>query len=437
VIGNPPYVRQESLGDDKNYYKTQYKVYTGTADLYSYFIEKGISLLRKGGVFSYIVANKWLRARYGKPLRIWLKTQCIEEITDFGDLPVFEGATTYPCIIRIKNEDPHAKPLITKIDSLNFKSLSNYVESHGYEIDQDKLENKEWSLSDPKTLAIFEKIKRNSTSLKNYVDGKIYRGIITGLNKAFIIDEQTKIKLIEKDPKNQKIIKPFAIGRDIKRYQPIYTKKYLIFVPKGWTNERKTKSAWGWFASEFPVIANYLLQYEEKARKRWDQGDYWWELRACNYYDEFEKPKITWGNLATTPKFCMDYEGYYINAPSVFISTSDLYLLGLLNSNLCYYFISRVAAGRRGGFFEYKPIYVSKIPIHVVNENSQDEVDKHNYIIKLVKRMLDLHKRTPQTPFENEQLEREIAATDAQIDRLVYDLYGLTEEEIKIVEEEE
>jgi hypothetical protein len=233
------------------------------------------------------------------------------------------------------------------------------------------------------------------------------------------------------------MLKRFAIGKDIKRYSRIETRQYLIFIPSGWTNLYASGNAWEWFSSEYPAIANHLLQYERKAKKRWDQGDYWWELRSCSYYEEFEKQKITWGNLAITPKFTIDYEGYYINAPSVIIGTDNLYLLGILNSKLCYFFISKIAAERRGGFLEYKPVYVSKIPIHQIDNKNENEVKKQNQIISLVERMLNFHKRTPQTPFEQEQLEREVAATDAQINRLVYDLYGLTEEEIKIVEGED
>ncbi|MEA3327370.1 MAG: TaqI-like C-terminal specificity domain-containing protein [Chloroflexota bacterium] len=434
VIGNPPYVRQETLGNDKKYYQSLYQVYAGMADLYSYFIEKGINLLAPDGIFSYIVANKWLRARYGKPLRDWLKTKCIEEITDFGDLPVFEKATTYPCILRVSNKTPLMKPFVTNVDNLGFVSLEEYVEEYGDNVNQNKFEDDGWSLADSKTQSIFDKLQQNAIPLEKYVNGKIFRGIITGLNKAFVIDEETKKQLIEEDPRSQELIKPFAIGREIKRYQPIKNQHFLIFIPKGWTNSKTSKNAWDWFASEYPAMAKHLLLFEKKAKKRWDKGDYWWELRACDYYDEFDKPKITWGNLATTPKFCIDYDGYYINAPSVIISTEDLYLLGILNSNLCYYYISKIAAGRRGGFFEYKPVYVSKVPIHVIDRNNSNETAKHDQMVSLVTLMLELHKRTPQTPYEQERLEREIDVTDAQIDHLVYDLYGLTEAEIKIVE---
>ena len=188
VIGNPPYVRQESLGDDKKYYQSHYQVYAGMADLYAYFVEKGINLLAPDGIFSYIIANKWLRATYGKPLRDWLKTKCIEEITDFGDLPVFERATTYPCIIRITNRTPHLKPLVTNVDNLDFVLLEEYVKNSGDKVDQTKFEDEGWSLADSKTQGVLEKLHKNAIPLEKYVQGKIYSGVKTGLNKAFVID---------------------------------------------------------------------------------------------------------------------------------------------------------------------------------------------------------------------------------------------------------
>ena len=437
VIGNPPYVRQESLGEDKKYYKAQYEVYTGTADLYSYFIEKGIKLLNKGGMFSYIVANKWLRARYGKPLRDWLKTQCLEEITDFDDLPVFEDATTYPCILRVSNQEPHMKPWVTNVEHLEFDSLVDYVTNYGYHVDQSKFEEEGWSLSDPKTLDILNKIHIRSLKLEEYINEKMYRGIVTGLNRVFIIDKKIRDQLITDDKNNREIIKPLLIGKDLNRYSYSFENRYIIFTRRGIDID------------QYPIIKDYLDQYKEKLMPRpnnWDgprwkgrkPGPYkWYEIQdTVAYYKEFEKPKITWGNLSVKPKFCIDYDAYYINAPSVIISKDDLYLLGILNSNLCYFYISKIAASRRGGFFEYKPIYVSKIPIHIIDQDNPDEIEKHHHIINLVKHMLGLQKRSPQTPYEQERLQREIDATDAQIDRMVYELYGLTEEEIKIVEGE-
>ncbi len=436
IIGNPPYVRQETLGRDKDYFKQKYQVYAGTADLYAYFIEKGISLIALGGMFSYIVANKWLRANYGKPLRDWLKTRCIEEITDFGDLPVFKGATTYPCILRVSKSEPHMKPWITTVKDLDFVSLSAYVEEHGGQVDQSKFEEDGWSLADAKTQQLMEKIHRNSTPLEEYVDGSIYRGILTGLNKAFVIDEAKKKALIQEDPKSTDLIKPFAIGRDIKRYQPIESKQYLIFIPKGWTNAKKNKHAWAWFESVYPAIARHLWQFEQKAKKRHDQGDYWWELRGCSYYEEFEKPKIVFPDISLKGNFAFDEKGqlYTINT-SYIIPRNDKFLLGLLNSLLFDFAYRKMSASYRGGYLRYIYQYIAKLPIKIIDFQNQDEIEKHKSIVTLVNHMLALHQQNPFTPDDKRRLAREIAQTDEKINRLVYDLYDLTEEEIRIVEE--
>ncbi|MDD4163334.1 MAG: Eco57I restriction-modification methylase domain-containing protein [Methanothrix sp.] len=159
VIGNPPYVRQEGLGEFKGYFKKHYKVYHGTADLYTYFVERGVSLLRENGIFSYIVANKWMRANYGQPMRKWLKKQCIEEIIDFGDLQVFQGATTYPCIMRITKSAPSASFDVTQVKTLDFQNLKDYVKENHYSMNQSALDDKGWSLADERTQELLGKIK--------------------------------------------------------------------------------------------------------------------------------------------------------------------------------------------------------------------------------------------------------------------------------------
>jgi len=436
VIGNPPYVRQEMLGISKKYFQQHFKIYHSAADLYTFFIEQGVNLLRINGLFSYIVANKWMRANYGEPMRKWLIDQGIEEIIDFGDLPVFEQSTTYPCIIRIRKNSLSKQFKAIQVKTLTFTNLSDYVNKNQYEVNNYDLEDKGWSLLNKKKLFILNKIKSKGVDLEKYIGGKIYYGIKTGLNKAFVINEDIKDKLLSDDPKSANLIKPYLIGKDIKRYQPPESNRFLILIPKGWTREHSKNShdAWNWFQLEYHAIANYLSQFAKDAEKRYDKGDYWWELRACRYYADFMKPKITWGNLAITPKFYLDLEGYYINAPSVIIISDSLYLLGILNSNICYYFISQIAAGRQGGFFEYKPVYVSQLPIPQINFSYPKDKANHDRIVALVDRMLALHKKTPRTPQEKEVLQREIEATDKQIDQLVYKLYGLTEEEIKIVE---
>jgi len=440
VIGNPPYVRQEGLGEFKVYFQEHYQVYHGIADLYTYFIEKGVSLLRPRGIFSYIVGNKWTRANYGQPLRVWLKRQHIEEIVDFGDLRVFQKATTYPCIIRISKEAPHDSFQVAQIKTLSFTDLSDYVEEHRYKVWQSYLEDAGWSLVDESVQRLLEKLRRAGTPLGEYVGGKIYYGIKTGLNEAFVIDEDTRANLIAEDPKSEELIWPFLVGRDIKRYQPPTSDKYLILIPKGWTQEKSNngKNALGWFRRSYPAIANHLTPFAEAAQKRYDKGEYWWELRTCDYYDVFEYTKIIWpGISAEVAAFAYDTAKYYGNDNIQLILNDDLYLLGFLNSHLTHFLLKSICDKVQGGFYRLKIIYISQLPIRTIDFFDPQDVARHDKMVGLVERMLDLHKRLAETKAGHEKtlLSRQIEATDKQIDNLVYELYGLSEDEIKIVEE--
>ena len=437
VIGNPPYVRQEALGKLKTYFQDYYyQVYQGTADLYVYFIERGFSLLTDGGVFSYIVANKWMRANYGKPLRQWLKQQRIEEILDFGDLPVFQ-VTTYPCIIRISKNTPELDLNVTQVKTLEFTSLDDYVKDNKYVVKQEGLDDSGWSLADEKTQALLDKIRHVGVPLREYVNGNIYYGIKTGLNNAFVIDADTREKLIAEDAKSEELIKPFLVGRDIKRYQPLESERYLIFTRRGVGIQ------------QYPAIKRHLLQFKERLMpkpkdwkgEKWQgrkPGSYeWYEIQdTVDYYAEFEKPKIIIPAIVKKASYVLDRKCFYSNDKTSIISSDDLYLLGILNSKVLDFVIHFISSTKRGGYFEYKPMYVQQLPIRTVNFSNPEDKNRHDRMVDLVEQMLELHERQAQTTTETDKamLRRQIDATDQEIDNLVYELYELTEEEIAIVE---
>ena len=433
VIGNPPYVRQEMLGDFKDYFQTHYKVFNGMADLYVYFIERGLMLLRQQGIFSYIVANKWMRANYGAALRKWLKAQSIEDIVDFGDLPVFQNATTYPCIIRVAKNKPEKSVSVTAVKTLAYHDLQEYVAAQHHTIERMKLDDRGWSLSDDRTQELLDKIKKAGVPLGEYIKKKIYYGIKTGLNDAFVIDAETRSRLIAEDKKSEEIIKPFLLGRNIKRYQQPTDSKYLILIPKGWTRSvsKDASDAWGWLKKQYPAIANYLAPFADKAKSRYDKGEYWWELRTCDYYAAFEKPKIIIPAIVQTASYAFDDNGFYSNDKTSIIPTNDLFLLGVLNSCLADFFIHSISSTKQGGYFEYKPMYVQQIPIITTGD-----INKHSQIKSLVQQIITLHKQlaAAKTAHEQTLIQRQIDATDKQIDKLVYELYRLTPEEIAIVE---
>ncbi len=437
VIGNPPYVRQEMLGSFKPYFERHYKTYDGVADLYVYFIEKGVQLLKEGGLFSYIVANKWMRANYGEELRSWLKTQQIEEIIDFGDLRVFQKATTYPCIIRLGKGKVKTTFSSVKVDSLDFKGLDEYLEGKRHEVSRASLDDKGWSLADGSESRVLGKIRAAGISLGEYVEGKIYYGIKTGFNEAFVIDAETKDNITREEPQSKELIKPFLVGKDIKRYRIEDRGRYLILVPKGWTETRATgfSDKWKWFNTRHPVLANHLLQYKATAEKRCDMGDYWWELRACEYYDVFVNSKIIIPCINKRASNFIDSKGFFSNDKTTIIPEGK-YFLGLLNSRLLDFVLHSISSTKQGGYYEYKPMYLSQLPIKKINFKNKDEKNLHTKIESLVDRMHDLQEdlKAARTPHEKELFERQIEMLDRQIDALVYELYGLTAEEIKVVE---
>ena len=418
VIGNPPYIRQEEIKEIKPHLKENYKVFAGTGDILIYFIEKATNLSKSDGYISFIIANKFMRAGFGKKLRHWLKTYQLQEIIDFGDLRVFEEATTYPLILALKN---NKKPQV--FEALNVETLDKSQDifaKNRFKINPANLKDDGWILVHPQVFDLVEKIKNQGVPLREYVNNKIFYGIKTGFNEAFVIDEKTKNQLIGEDEKSAEIIKPFLAGRHIKRYREPKTEKYLIFTRRGIQIDN------------YPAILNYLSQFKKKLKpkpnnykgKDWEgrkTGNYQWhEIQdTIDYYEEFEKFKIIYPNICKQPEFTLDTENQYTNQKCFIIPSPNKYLLGILNSNLIFFLFKQILPKLRGDFYEPSSVYFKEFPILEASENQQEP------IIEKVEKILDLKR------------ENSIADTtvlESEIDDLVYKLYGLTAEEIAIVE---
>ncbi|MCL4216650.1 MAG: Eco57I restriction-modification methylase domain-containing protein, partial [Candidatus Hydrogenedentes bacterium] len=215
VLANPPYVRQELIKDIKPQLHHVYgSFYSGTADLYCYFYARALELLRPGGMLAFISSNKWFRAAYGSKLRTLIGTTCtISSITDFGDLPVFQSATAYPMVfIATKGLRDRTPLMFTDVPSLDppYPDVRAVIALHGHELPKEAVTGGDWRLTDATTSSRIEKMKENSVPLGEYVKGQIYRGVLTGFNKAFVIDGRKRAELIEQDPNSAEIIKLFA-----------------------------------------------------------------------------------------------------------------------------------------------------------------------------------------------------------------------------------
>lgn len=456
VIGNPPYVRQESLSEFKRYFKEHYQSFDGGADLYVYFMEKGVCLLKEGGYYSIIVSSSFLRTTYATPLRKLLKkATAILRIVDFGGLAVFENAKdTYVCIPLLSKQPQPLQVEIIKVSSLAFETLSEYVRSVGnFAVLCERLTPEAWSLKTDDEARVFAKLMSAGIPLDRYAGKKMFYGIKTGLNEAFELTAP-QAKLIQmKFPVSRSLIKPVLGGEDIRRYFITNKEKFWIVIPSGWTvramREDKVKGpvsekeAWAWFSKKHKGLAEHLRQFEARCRQRQDQGEFWWELRPCDYYDYFDAPKMIFPDIAKAPRFHLDLNGFYLANTGYCLGLADKYLLGLLNSRVFWFAISHISIpfGMRAGRYRYRLIYqyMAKIPIRVVDDSELREKNSQTKIIGLVEQMLELNDKKQSGKLasaELQRLEREITETDAQIDNLVYELYGITDEERKIIEEQ-
>jgi len=446
VIGNPPYIQlQKDGGRLAKLFETQnFTTFARTGDIYCLFYEKGIQLLKSDGLLCYITSNKWMRAGYGEKLRSFFTQYTPLILIDLGP-GVFENATVDTNILLIQkrkhtplsmqrkaagNEAPYALHALT-LQKDDRDSMAKALKEKA--ITLTKLTKDAWFIGSNAVQQLKEKIERIGKPLKDW-DVNIYRGILTGLNEAFIITTEKRNEILshcKDDAERQRteaIIKPILRGRDIKRYYYEWAGLWVIVIPAGWTNEHKSSVPAETFINRmFPTLMQHLKIYEEKAKKRDDQGDYWWELRHCAYYPEFEKEKVVYSEIVRKPQFYYDTENFYVEATSFLMTGKKVkYLCGLLNSKSAAYFFKRFYSG--GGLgdegYRYKKDFLERLPLPIYTTNNLSIVQQ---IETLVDKIISAKRENPQS--DTQELEHEI-------DKLVYQLYDLTEEEIKIIEKE-
>ena len=369
VIGNPPYIRQEALSEIKPFLKT-YQTYKGSADLYVYFVEQAHELMREQGRFGMITSNKFMRANYGRGLRTYLSTNAVlNEIVDFGELPVFKDAAAMTAILLTQRESVDAQAFrFTQMRTLDFDSLQAEIDRIGEQLNQEAL-GENWTLATADEIRILNKIRENSTTLTEYCDGQIQYGIKTGLNKAFIIDAETRDYLINEDPRSAEIIKPCVVGDDIRKYEIQFRERYLIFTRRGVDIE------------QYPAIKQHLNQYRtelEPKKSRAEKhgrkvGNYkWYEIQDTTaYYMEFERPKIIYPIIAKEPRFTLDVDNYFANDKCFIIPRHDYYFLALLNSRLLFEIaklsVSVLGDPNAGGRLELRAVHLQHLPIRRIN----------------------------------------------------------------------
>ncbi|MBS9781566.1 MAG: N-6 DNA methylase, partial [Gammaproteobacteria bacterium] len=480
VIGNPPYVKLEQIKQiSEQLEQMNYQTYAKRGDLYVLFVEKGFELLKTGGFVSYIMPNKWLQADYGKYLRKYFLENNIFELIDFGDLQIFEGATTYPCIFNSQKDKPN-DTIKTAILNKNFKNdFNENIKQNEQILATSEFDENTWVISSAKDKAILDKVCAKFEKLSDFVDEANY-GVKTGFSKAFFIDEIKKNEIINEDMISSKIIFPFVQGRDISRYGYTNIENYLI----------GTFPAFSLNIDEFIGVKNHLLSFgkerlEQSGKKgsRKKTTNKWFETSdSINYYKSFEEPKIMYQKFQVKPCFIFDESGLYCNDSMWIIPTDNKGLLAILNSKMGWWLISKYCTQIQNGYqLIWK--YFGQIPIAPPNNELAEKADKMLILNKDLQTISGKFIRTLQRKFEileklpkklenwyelnfaefvkelnkkkikltlseesdwedfflTEQkkalsVQREITITDKEIDTMVYRLYDLTDEEITIIE---
>lgn len=351
VIGNPPYVRQELIRDQKPALQKAFPAtYSGTADLYVYFYEQGLKLLRSGGRMSYVVTNKWLRAGYAEKLRDHFATQgWIEFVADFGHAKhFFPDADVFPSVVVVRKPEEGVAPETSDVcviprDDVPQKGLDAAVAATTYKLPRAHFSKESWVLEPPDVVALMEKIRRNGVPLVEYAGSKPYRGVLTGFNEAFLIDTPTRDRLIAEDPKCAEIIKPYLRGQDVGRWAPSWNGLWMIFARRGIN------------ITSYPSVLRHLTSFKEELEpkpdgwqpsvpgKKWSgrkAGSYlWYELQdAVDYWREFEKPKIIYQVIQFHPAFAFDGEGRFSNDKTFILPTTNMALLASLNAPVMWWF---------------------------------------------------------------------------------------------------
>ena len=394
VIGNPPYIQLQKDGGylAKMLEPMQYETFAKTGDIYCLFYEKSINLLKDKGVISFITSDKWMLANYGKGLRnFFIENLKPTKLLSFGQ-GVFKSATVNTNIlIGVKDKKGFNDFDICQLSSNTIRIINEFVRNNSAKTNFEK--DEPWSILSQEEFAIKKQIEAVGVPLKLW-DVKIFRGILTGLNDAFIID-RNKVNELNPNDSYSDIIKPIIIGKELKRYSTTWSKGYVINSHNG----IKQKNIPPIEIGNYPQIKQHLDSFGSRLSKRADKGDTPYNLRNCAYIFEFEKPKIAWGNLAQKAQFAYVDEDFVINAPSPFITPANKYLLAVLNSKAGDFYIRTLGVKRNGGYFEYKPMFVEKLPVPQLSEEEQAPfkilvdyvllLKKHNKDSSFFERLID------------------------------------------------
>jgi len=466
VIGNPPYIRIQMMREwaplEVKYYKQKYvSASKGNYDIYVVFVEKGVHLLNEIGRLGFILPHKFFNAKYGQPLRAMLSDgEYLSEVVYFGDQQIFDDVTTYTCLL-ILDKSKATRFDLVKVRSIDEWRATGVADRHV--ISSDTVSSDEWVLDIGDNIQILNKLKAMPVKLRDVAD-RIFQGLVTSADSVYLLmpigNRRDQVR-VWSNATNQEhdleagVAWPLCKGsRDIRRYfaQPSKVVLFPYDIKKSEDDGKSTLITPNFFESQFPLAWEYLNINKEILRNREHgkmQHEKWYGYVYPKSIPLFAKPKIITPSIASSASYTFDKIGeiYFVGSGGgggggygITINSkyelSYEYLLGLLNSRLLDFYLKAISSRFRGGYYAYNRQYIEQLPVYNIDFSDIKDRSSHDRMVSLVNQMLSLHKQLQEarTPHEQTSLQRQIEATDRQIDALVYELYGLTEEEIRIVE---
>jgi len=461
VIGNPPYIRIQAMKEwapiEVEYYKKRYTAASkGNYDIYVVFVERALQLLHARGRMGFILPHKFFQAKYGQALRKLIsEARYLSEVVHFGDRQVFPKASTYTCLLFLDKAGVKRFHYVKAHDLTAWRNNGEAIEG---EIPADKATKKEWNFVVGPGASLFERLSEMPVKL-NDVAQKIFQGLITGADHVFILNNvangfYTSVATGDTLPIESSLMHSLCKGSiNLRRYCVSEITKSILF-PYKLINGKAYLLSPQELQEQFPNAWAYLKVnrhvLEARERGKW-KHDRWYAFSRSQNLSEMEQTKILTPSIADHTAFVLDRTQHYYFVGSgggggggygITLANDSPghltypYVLGLLNSQLLDWYLKRVSSPFRGGYYSCNRQYIERLPIRTIDFNKPVDKARHDRMVELVETMLDLHKQlaAAKTSHEKTAIQRQIVATDRQIDQLVYELYGLTDEEIRIVE---
>ncbi len=415
VIQNPPYLSHEKLlPNSKQFYSDKFDSWDPFGDIFCYFIELSTRLTNSKGITCSLTSNSFLRADYGHPLRkVLRKNQRIREVINIEESQVFENATVNVVMLLATNmlENSSGNDYIACRSALMKPNVWDHVSSHGYKCCHETLARDVWSLCTPEEFSVLGRMERFGVTPQR-LDFKIRLGIATGSNPAFLVNRQSCQEFIALQATNREIIKPVLQGRDVDRYYVPEPHKFLILSKNGVNLPR-----------DYPHLAAHLESFGNKFKQRGAKGQNWWNLRACSFYEDFEKDRVVWIELTDKPRFAVCRQGVYLLNTAYFMLPDEDhpadFLVALFNSTLCEFYVRNIAQTSGMGTTRWFKEYVSRIPIPPASP-----ADKA--------RLAELAASCAEVAKKDDIAS--LAVLETEINQIVYRLFDLTPEEIALIE---